>query len=239
MHSIHAVKKRERDNQVRETLRIRNDPSNSNARRLKTRKLAEDYESRVDGWLVQTQDSKIESIPKIRLACHHKFRERSVDMELANPRVSPMNYTRERDRIDAEITHGNSSLVMRDRWTQKSGAIFREREPGKEIQPLMVFSHRHAEERINDIISRNPVMPLQPWTRFDNPVYRKFRGAVQPAKFTSQEDFDLYKSRGFSIRSLPDYRMLEPLALVRMIFDRTTHRLTLKAIFTILFLDTP
>ena len=82
-------------------------------------------------------------------------------MELANPRVSPMNYTFERDRIDAEVAKGDSSLVMRDRWTQKSGSLFREREPGKEVQPIMVFSHRADAERINNVIERNPVMPLQ------------------------------------------------------------------------------
>ena len=39
---------------------------------------------------------------------------------------------------EKELSMGNSSLVMRDRWTQKSGSLFREREPGKEIQPAMV-----------------------------------------------------------------------------------------------------
>jgi hypothetical protein len=90
------------------------------------RKLAGSYESRVDGWLVQvkidsvifcfilfhcyvlsshnrdvfqTSESQIEPIPKIRLACHHCFRERSADLELANPRVSPLNYVPERHRI--------------------------------------------------------------------------------------------------------------------------------------------
>lgn len=82
-------------------------------------------------------------------------------MELANPRVSPMNYTFERERIDSEVSKGDSSLVMRDRWIQKSGALFREREPGKELQPIMVFSHRSDGERINTVIDRNPVMPLQ------------------------------------------------------------------------------
>ncbi len=95
------------------------------------RTLAGSYESRVDGWLVQvkidsvifcfilfhccvlsshnkdvfqTSESKIEPIPKIRLACHHCFRERSADLELANPRVSPLNYVPERDRIGITCT---------------------------------------------------------------------------------------------------------------------------------------
>ena len=58
----------------------------------------------------QTSESKIEPVPKVRLACHHNFRERSVDMELANPRVSPLNYTKERDRVDAEA--GRVECVM-------------------------------------------------------------------------------------------------------------------------------
>jgi len=153
--------------------------------------------------LRQTSESKIEPIAKINLACHHNFRERTVDMELANPRVSPLNYTKERDRVEAELSQGTSSLVMREPWTQKSGSLFREREPGKEVQPVMVFRHRSAEERINDQIAKNPVMPLQPWTRFDNPIYRKFRHP-DPLKFAGGgDDFDLYRSRGFGARSPP------------------------------------
>jgi hypothetical protein len=104
-----------------------------------------------------------------------------------------------------------------------------------------VFSHRAESERINAIIARNPVMPLQvrnkesvwffgtllvtanecphsstsscinfsirsnahtqPWTRFDNPVYRKFRGPVDPLQFKGGNDFDLYRARGFGHRS--------------------------------------
>eukprot|EP00802_Teleaulax_amphioxeia_P012536 Tamp_12579.p3 GENE.Tamp_12579~~Tamp_12579.p3 ORF type:complete len:247 (+),score=19.63 Tamp_12579:34-741(+) len=139
MHSLYAVKKREIDSQVADQLRRRTDPSNPALHRLKTRRLAENYESRIDGWLAQTSESKIEPLAKQRLACHHTFRERSVDMELANPRVSPMNYIYERTRIDKEVSQGDSSLVMLDRWTQKSGSLFREREPGKEIQPPLVF----------------------------------------------------------------------------------------------------
>jgi hypothetical protein len=208
MHSIHVVNKRERDSLTAERLRSRTEPPDLGKHRNKTRRLAQNYETRVDRWLLQTSDSRIEALPRMKLACHHEFRERSVDLELANPRVSPLNYTTERDRIEHELSRGPSSLIMRDRWTQKSGSLFREREPGKEIQLSMVFSHRSASERINDEIEKNPVMPLQPWTRFDNPIYRKFRGAVDPSKHTGGCDFDLYRSRGFGPRSPPPKNFL-------------------------------
>jgi len=41
---------------------------------------------------------------------------------------------------------------MRDRWTQKSGALFREREPGKEIQPLMVSSEEKQVQKLESYI---------------------------------------------------------------------------------------
>jgi hypothetical protein len=149
--------------------------TNLAAHRAKTRKLAENYETRVDGWLVNTQQGKIDAVPRVRLACHHTFRERSRELELGHDRVSPQLYTSERERIGRELTHGSSSLVMRDRWAPKRGSLFREREPGKECQPAMVYRPRTSNDRINEEISKMPVMPLQPWTRFDHPSYRKFR----------------------------------------------------------------
>jgi hypothetical protein len=104
MHSLHVIKKRDHDAQVAERLRLKSDIINPDAHQAKTRKLAGSYESRVDGWLVQTSESQIEPIPKIRLACHHCFRERSADLELANPRVSPLNYVPERHRIGITCT---------------------------------------------------------------------------------------------------------------------------------------
>ena len=174
MHSIHVLKKRERDASVAQRLQ-KKEVTNLAAHRAKTRKLAENYETRVDGWLVNTQQGKIDAVPRVRLACHHTFRERSRELELGHDRVSPQLYTSERERIGRELTHGSSSLVMRDRWAPKRGSLFREREPGKECQPAMVYRPRTSNDRINEEISKMPVMPLQPWTRFDHPSYRKFR----------------------------------------------------------------
>ena len=127
-----------------------------------------------------------------RLAVHHKFRERCPELELAHPNVSPARYFPEFDRIRETI---HSQKFVQGRYTGEESNVGRERDRSLDIQPTMRFKPRTDGERINQSISQNPVMPLQPWTRFDNPTMRKIRDEDKARwKAGYGRDFDRFSS---------------------------------------------
>lgn len=193
MHSVYIIKKAEKEKQVQQRLALRTESTSPDAHREKTRRLAERSEIRLDEWLMNTAQFGVETLEEQKLACNHKFRDRLPQMELGHCAVSPSRYVTQTDRIEATI---KNQMIMRDRYRKLlQSEIFRQRDEVKEIQPRLKFASCTEDDRINNAITMNPVMPLQPWTPYDHPTRRKLRDD-DSRKNMSSKDFDIYRRAG-------------------------------------------
>mmetsp|Transcript_3268 Transcript_3268/g.6528 ORF Transcript_3268/g.6528 Transcript_3268/m.6528 type:complete len:384 (+) Transcript_3268:97-1248(+) len=190
MHSVFALKKKEREEQHVASIRARIMSEDPASHSRKTKKLANRYEVRVDSWMKDGEGKERIASDK-NTVFYHKFRDRSPTCELGNPSISPRRYATEAQRIADALAATHSD---REQYTGKPIALFRARDKAREIHAdsTMRFRPRKQKDRIEEYIAGNLVAVKDPWTRYDHPSHKKSRD-VERNKWVGGEgvDFDL------------------------------------------------